>query len=98
MATADDHNYRDPLWVSTLHWSLIAFGVLAPWMLHFTVAWWAAILAMMAFMVVYNWLFVPDRSICMGIPFMLPFSTSLALLLLQAVLLLRWFAGLIAGG
>jgi len=97
MATAGDHDYRDPLWVSTLHWSLIAFGVIAPWLLHFTVAWWAAILAMMAFMVVYNWLFVPGGSICMGIPFMLPFSTSLILLFLQAVLLLRWCVGLFSG-
>lgn len=98
MATANEHDDRDSLWVSTLHWLLIALGVAAPWFLHFTVAWWAAFLAMLAFMVVYNWFFVPEGSICMGIPFMLPFATSLVLLLLQSVLLLRWCAERFSGG
>ena len=98
MANVDDHIRRDPLWVSMLHWSLVGFGVAAPWLLHFTVGWWAAILAMIAFLVVYNWLFVPDGSICMGIPFMLPFATSLALLALQWILLLRWGITLVVGG
>ena len=97
MASVDDQ-HRDPLWVATLHWSLIAFGVAAPWLLHFTVAWWAALIAMAVFVVLYDRLFVPEGSICMGIPFVLPLGASVLLLVVQAVLLLKWCVVRFAGG
>ena len=97
MATANDE-HRDPFWIATIHWSLIAFGVVAPWLLHFAVAWWAAWLAIVVFVVLYDRLFVPEGSICMGIPFMLPLGATMMLLLVQATQLLKWFAMPFAGG
>lgn len=92
------NQHRDPFWVSVVHWPLIAFGVVAPWALHFAVGWWAAIIAIVAFVLAYDLLFVPRGSICMGIPFMLPFGTSILLLLVQCVSLLKWCVIRFGGG
>ena len=90
MARVDTTRACERLWISTVHWLLIAFGVGGPWLIHFMFAWWAAILAIIAFLVVYKFLFVPRGSICMGIPFMLPFATSSLLLCVQTVDLVKW--------
>ena len=97
MTTANDE-HREPLWVATIHWSFIAFGVIAPWLLHFTVAWWSAWLAIVVFVVLYDRLFVPEGSICMGIPFVIPLGTTMLLLFVQAIHLVKWCAMRFAGG
>jgi len=97
MSSIEDQ-HREPLWVSILHWSLITLGVVAPWLLHFTVAWWAAWIAVAFFLVAYNRLFVPEGSLCMGIPFVLPLGASMLLLLVQGLQLLKWCIMRFTGG
>jgi hypothetical protein len=68
---------------------LCACGVL-PWVLHFTVAWWAGLLSFFPLVALYDRLFVPKGSVCMGIPFGLALGSFLGLFLLDVLLLFRW--------
>ena len=78
---------------------LIIWGgaTLVPWLLHFTVGWWAGLLAIPVLFWIYDLLFVPRGSICMGIPFVVPLSSALALVVLDSLLLLRWLIQVAVG-
>jgi hypothetical protein len=61
---------------------------------HFVVAWWAGLLSFFPLVALYDRLFVPKGSLCMGIPFGLAVGSFLGLLWLDGLLLWRWlFAG-----
>ena len=71
---------------------LVVFSAatLVPWVLHVAVGWWAGLLAIPVLFWVYDLLFVPRGSLCMGIPFMFPLSSALALVAVNSLLFLRW--------
>jgi len=47
---------------------------------------------------VYDFLFVPRGSICMGVSFMFPLASGLALLAYEILLLARWIVTPAIGG
>ena len=71
-------------------------AICVPWILHTTVGWWAGLLSIPVLFYIYEILFVPRGSMCMGIPFMGPLCSALMLLVLDSLLLLRWIWTLVA--
>lgn len=69
---------------------LLTSLVVVPWILQFTVAWWAGISSWIILVIVYDVLFVPEGSICMGPLFGLALLSFLVLLMFNAVELIRW--------
>jgi hypothetical protein len=76
-----------------LYWFVLAACVVLPWVMHFAVGWWAAFPTFFTLVMVYDRLFVPKGSLCMGIPFGLAMGSFLALLLLDVLSLLNWLVG-----
>jgi hypothetical protein len=72
------------------YWIVPAGCVVLPWVVHFIVAWWAAFPVFFALVALYRQLFVPEGSICMGVPFGLAIGSFLGLVLLDVVLLVQW--------
>jgi hypothetical protein len=64
--------------------------IFVPWVLHFTVAWWAGPPSWLALAYLYDRLFVPKGSLCIGMPFMLALGSFIALLVWDVVLLAKW--------
>ncbi len=52
--------------------------------------WWAGPLVWFARAALYDRLFVPKGSVCMGMPFLAPFASIVLLLVFDAVLFLQW--------
>ncbi len=75
---------------SALFLVVLSAATCVPWLLHFSVGWWAGILAIPVLFSIYDALFVPRGSICMGIPFVIPMGSAVALLLCDCALLFRW--------
>lgn len=88
---------RESLWVSAIHWCVIGLCTLGPWILHFGVAWWAALAAIPCAFLLYDRLFVPRGSICMGIPFLIPLASALGLSAFEILLLAKWILTAVAG-
>jgi hypothetical protein len=78
-----------------LHLTVLAACVVVPWLLHFTVGWWAGLVSWFALGWLYTVVVVPRGSICMGIPFGFALSSLAALVLLDIVLLIRWCISLL---
>ncbi|WDI42770.1 hypothetical protein [Bremerella sp. P1] len=70
-------------------WMALVISCTAPWVLHFAVGWWAALLAIPCSFLLYDFVFRRE-GICMGIPFMLPLASSMVLLLMEVAIFLRW--------
>lgn len=75
---------------------LIASTTIVPWLLHFSLGWWAGIPAWLGLAAIYDKLFVPKDSLCMGIPFAFPLSSFILLVGLNLVELIRWLISLTA--
>ena len=67
-----------------------------PWVVQFTVGWWAAYPAFFALVALYDWLFVPKGSLCMGVPFGLVLGSFLVLVVFDVMVLVRWLLSWIA--
>jgi hypothetical protein len=81
---------RQIITLVSLYWLAIVACTVLPWVFHFAIGWWAGLLLWILLVAIYDWLFVPRGSICMGVLFGLPLASFLALLLLDGVLLLSW--------
>jgi hypothetical protein len=58
--------------------------------LHFTIGWWAGLLTFFPFVAVYDRLFIPRSSLCLGMPLMLAMASFMALAVLDLFELIRW--------
>ena len=70
--------------------ALLAAATVLPWVVQFTVSWWAALLLWFALVALYDRFFVPKGRLCMGIPFMIPLCSGLALIGLDLLHLIKW--------
>ena len=77
---------------NALFLTIVAGIAFVPWLLHFTVSWWAGLISVPAMFFMYDVLFAPKGSLCMGIPFVLPLSSALVLLVFDCLLLVWWVA------
>jgi hypothetical protein len=75
---------------NVLHYAILLSCIVLPWIFHFTIAWWAGLVAFLVFSALYKELFAKG-SICLGIPFLYALWSFLALLLWDSGLLIRWF-------
>ena len=89
MEQTDEHE-EIPLSAIVMFVALLSACAVVPWILHFTVGWWAGILSWIGLVTLYDMLFVPKGSLCMGIPFLIPMGSFLLLLLHNLVDLTRW--------
>ncbi|PHS04401.1 MAG: hypothetical protein COA78_16665 [Blastopirellula sp.] len=80
-------------WGSIYHWLYIGLSTVLPWVLYFYVGWWAALIAIPCGLVLYDYLYVPPGSLCLGMPFMIPLSSSMALIVFEVVAFAKWLVG-----
>jgi hypothetical protein len=73
-----------------VYWTLIAGATVGPWVLGLTVHWWAGLILLGLLHWAYDRLFVPPGAICMGIPFMLPFTSGILYIGWGLIMLLLW--------
>lgn len=90
MNTDQDATRTIPLSVTILFFAVVGACTVAPWVAHFVVGWWSGPLVWFALVALYDKLFVPKGSICMGIPFMFPLGSFVLLLLFNLINLLGW--------
>lgn len=86
-----------PRWIAALYWIVLAACAIVPWILHVTVGWWAGLVSIPVLFAVYDRLFVPRGSLCMGVFFVIPLSGAIVLCAMDLLLLMRWAFGLVAG-
>lgn len=85
-----EHPEPMPAWGICLFWLVLGGCTIFPWVAHFTVGWWAGLAVWFGLVALYDRLFVPKGSVCMGIPFVAPLVSLLLLLAYDALMLLRW--------
>jgi hypothetical protein len=83
--------------VLAVFWTVLAACTVVPWVLQATVGWWAALLSIPMLFSVYDYLFVPKGSLCMGLPFGIPLSSAMCLFLVNVAIFMKWVYHLIAG-
>ncbi|MCH8147743.1 MAG: hypothetical protein IH987_07075 [Planctomycetes bacterium] len=98
MATTDESAAKPSLKVEVFYWFVVVCCTVIPWVLHFFVGWWVALLSIPFLFCAYDRLFVPPGALCMGIPFMIPLSSALALVTFQMAQLAKWIVEMSASG
>ena len=73
-----------------LHWAVIASATCVPWVLGAAFHWWIGMIALLLLYWAYDRLFIPPGALCMGMPFMLPFTSGMAYFGWGVILLLLW--------
>ena len=63
--------------VAVLHGLLILLMTLLPWILGGVFTWWIGLTIIPVLFGIYDWLFVPKGSICMGIAFIWPLASAM---------------------
>jgi hypothetical protein len=81
---------RIPIFVHVLYYGVLGACTILPWVVHFTLSWWSALLVWYGLVALYDKLFVPKGSICMGIQFMIPLSSLVLLLAYDAMDFAKW--------
>jgi hypothetical protein len=89
MEQTDDTDSPPPIAI-VVFIAVIAACTIIPWIVHFLVGWWAGILAWLGLVAIYDKLFVPKGSLCMGMHFMFPLCSFMLLLGFNILNLVRW--------
>jgi hypothetical protein len=73
-----------------LFYAILSASTILPWVSQFTLGWWSGPLVWFALVALYDRLFVPKGSMCMGIPFMIPLTSLMALVVFNVVVFIKW--------
>ena len=90
MAPPSEKSPCSALLSSIGYWGILAAATLLPLAVHIMTGWWAGLLVWMLLVKAYVKLYVPETSLCMGIPFAGPMASLTALPALDLRPLLAW--------
>lgn len=90
METIKQSQPETALWASALFVVVLALCTVGPWVLHFTLAWWAGLIAIPVSFAVYIALLAPRDGICLGIAFIYPLLSAVVFIGFQLLLFAKW--------
>ena len=82
---------KEPITLNIAYYAMLLTSAIVPWILLASFGWFAAIISWFILVGIFDYLFVPKGSICMGIPFFIPLSSFICLVLTGVIKLVKLY-------